>query len=288
MRPRHRLQRALQCGRRRLLQDVRRAAARRARVHDADRTARQRGRDRERGVRGEVRAGARRRRQVHGRRRQRFARTSRSSGSSRTSKYSEVKDSVPPVFYMPWRQDARRASCTSTCAPTRPPERCSRAVRATMKRIDPNLPVEDLKTMPQQVRENVFLDRMISILSAPSRCWRRCSPAIGLYGVLAYSVAQRTREIGVRMALGADAARVRRLVLRQVGVMPLIGGTIGVAARARPRPRRALAALRAGGARPGGRSRSRSSLLALRRVRGGLHPGARGATVDPMKALRYD
>ena len=83
--------------------------------------------------------------------------------------------------------------------------------------------------MPQQVRENVFLDRMISTLAAAFALLATVLAAIGLYGVLAYTVSQRTREIGLRMALGADGARVRGMILKQVGWMTLIGGAVGVA-----------------------------------------------------------
>ena len=81
-------------------------------------------------------------------------------------KYSEVKDSVPPVFYVPWRQDARTGGLYFYVKSSLPPAQMLGTLRATMKRIDPNLPVEELKTMAQQVKENVFLDRMISTLSS--------------------------------------------------------------------------------------------------------------------------
>jgi ABC-type antimicrobial peptide transport system permease subunit len=83
--------------------------------------------------------------------------------------------------------------------------------------------------MAQQVRENTFMDRMISLLSATFAAVATLLTAVGLYGVLAFTVAQRTREFGVRMALGADGARVRRMVLVQVGRMVIIGGIIGIA-----------------------------------------------------------
>jgi len=145
------------------------------------------------------------------------------------AKYSEVKDTVPPLFFIPWRQDARMGSLSFYVRTAISAAPQMQAITALLKRLAPSVPVEDLKTMPQQIRDNIALDRMISILSAVFAALATVLAAVGLYGILAYTVQQRTREIGVRMALGADAARVRALVVRQVGVMSGIGGVIGVA-----------------------------------------------------------
>jgi ABC-type antimicrobial peptide transport system permease subunit len=170
---------------------------------------------------------------------------------------------------------------------TLPPEQMLGTIRGMMKRIDSSLPVEELKTMPQQVKRNVFLDRMISILSSAFALLATLLAGIGLYGVLSYSVAQRTREIGVRMALGADAQRVRGLVMRQVGVMLAIGGVIGIAA--------ALGLGRAARSLLYGLEGHDPSavaiavvMLALVAMVAAFVPARRAALVDPMSALRYD
>jgi predicted permease len=208
-------------------------------------------------------------------------------GLVRNVKYSDVKDSVPPVFYRPWRQDARAGSLYFYTRSSLPPEQMLGTLRATMKRIDPNLPVEQLKTMTQQVKDNVFLDRMISILSSAFALLATLLAGVGLYGVLSYSVTQRTREIGVRMALGADAARVRRLVMRQVAAMLVVGGLIGIAA-ALGLGRAARSVLfQLEGHDPAAMGMA-VVLLACVALAAGFIPARRAALVDPMHALRYD
>ena len=78
------------------------------------------------------------------------------------------------------------------------------------------------------MEESAFEDRIITMLSAAFAGLATLLAAVGLYGVLAYTVAQRTRELGLRMALGADAGRLRAMVLRQVGRMTLVGGAVGL------------------------------------------------------------
>jgi ABC-type antimicrobial peptide transport system permease subunit len=141
--------------------------------------------------------------------------------------------------------------------------------------------------LPQQVRENVYLDRMISTLSAAFAALATLLAAVGLYGVLAYTVAQRTREIGVRMALGADSGRVRSMVLRQVGRMTLIGGVIGiVGALALEKTARSLLfgleghdplVIVVAGA-----------VLATVALAAGYLPARRASRILPMQALRYE
>ena len=150
-------------------------------------------------------------------------------GVARDAKYSEVKRQIPPVFFRPYRQNATIGSISFYVRTAADPAQMASAVTAVVKRLDPNLPVTQLKTLTQQVRDNTFLDHMMTTLSSLFAGLATLLAAVGLYGVLAYTVSQRTREIGLRMALGAAPGSVRAMVLRQVAWMTLIGGVIGLA-----------------------------------------------------------
>ena len=167
------------------------------------------------------------------------------------------------------------------------PTELLRAIPGVIRRHDANLPVENLKTLEQQARENVYLDRMISALSAAFAALATLLAAVGLYGVLAYTVAQRTREIGLRMALGADGHRVRGMILRQVGRMTLIGGAIGMIA-ALGLGRAAQSLLFGMEGQDPLVAVAVTLLLAGVALGAGYIPALRASKVDPMQALRYE
>ena len=208
-------------------------------------------------------------------------------GLVKDAKYSEVKGDIPPLFFTPYRQNSRVGSIHFHIRTTLPTSELMRQVPLVIARLAPSLPVDELKTLPQQVRENVFMDRMISMMSAAFAALATLLAAVGLYGVLAYTVAQRTREIGVRMALGANGSAVRGMVLRQVGMLTLVGGILGIAG--------ALAIGRGAKSLLFGLEGHDPVVFALSAVvlglvalAAGYIPALRASRVHPMQALRYE
>jgi putative ABC transport system permease protein len=208
-------------------------------------------------------------------------------GLVQNAKYSEVKDEIPPLFFFPYRRSGSIGFINFYVRTSQEPEASFAAIRKTVANLDSNLPIEDLKTMPQQVRDNVFLDRFISTLSAAFAILATLLAAVGLYGVLAYTVAQRTREIGLRMALGAAPSRVRIMLLKQVGLMTLVGGGIGLVA-AWYLGRLAESQLYQLQGRDPLTLATSAVVLSIVAFAAGFIPAHRASQVDPMWALRYE
>ena len=141
--------------------------------------------------------------------------------------------------------------------------------------------------MPQQVQQNVFLDRFITLLSAAFAALATLLAAIGLYGVLAYTVAQRTREIGLRMALGAEPSRVRGMVLKQVAIMTVVGGAIGLGGAVWLGKLAESLLFEMKGHDPLVLVSS-AIVLSIVSLAAGFIPAHRASRVEPMRALRYE
>jgi ABC-type antimicrobial peptide transport system permease subunit len=203
------------------------------------------------------------------------------------AKYSEVKEDVPPQVFLARYQDEELGFANFYVRGNLGPEDMLASMSHVVEKLDRNLPVNGLATLPDVIADNTFLDRMIGMLSGGFALLATLLAATGLYGVLAYSVAQRTRELGVRQALGATPGRLRAMVLSQVGWMGLIGGVVGLAF--------AVLLGRAAEAVLFGLSGYEPAVLAAAVlvlgavvVAAGYLPARHASNVDPLVALRYE
>ncbi|MGC1780937.1 MAG: ABC transporter permease [Acidobacteriaceae bacterium] len=168
-----------------------------------------------------------------------------------------------------------------------PPTAAMSGIRGAVRNVDPNLAIEYLQTMEEQLDQATQTEQMISILALCFGGLATLLAALGLYGMLAYATAQRTQEIGIRMALGADRGSVLRMVLREVLVLAVWG--IGLALPT------ALLLARPVETQLYGMSSedpftyvAAAVILALVASIAGLIPARRAANVDPMEALRAE
>jgi predicted permease len=203
------------------------------------------------------------------------------------SRYANVKDEAPAMYYRPNRQNDNLSFMTFYARTATSPQSVMAGIRDMVARLDADLPVENLAALPAVVRQNIFLDRFVGVLSTAFAALATLLAAIGLYGVLAYSIAQRTRELGLRMALGAAPGRVWGSVLGRVGVMTLAGAAVGVAA-AVVIGRFAESVLYQLSARDPLVMVAAVVLLAAVALGAGFVPARRAARINPNEALRYE
>jgi predicted permease len=208
-------------------------------------------------------------------------------GVVRDGKAGTLREKPLRFVYMPYAQEPSVGGLTFYVRSRVEPASFAARLRAAVRRVDPTLPVTDLKTMDAQIGESLFVERMVAALSAAFGLLATVLAAVGLYSVMSYAVAMRTREIGLRVALGADGRSVLLLVLREVAVLSAVGIAIGLAGgyglgrivesqlfglTAADPLTFALATL----------ALVTTALLA------GLVPALRAVRVDPMTALRYE
>jgi predicted permease len=206
-------------------------------------------------------------------------------GLVRDAKYNQVRSDVRPVFFLPYRQSETLSVMTVYLKTAGAERAVIDQVRPVVASLDSNLPVINLRTMTQQVAANTAQDRLSTVLSTSFATIATLLAAIGLYGVLAFTVSQRTREFGLRMALGAAPGNVRGLVLKHVMWMTLIGGTIGLGTAIYVGRLASAQLFQLTSYDPVVLSSS-ALLLAIVAMAAGFVPALRASRVDPMKALR--
>jgi predicted permease len=201
--------------------------------------------------------------------------------------YSNLREPAVPVYYSAAAQARQQRNMNVYVRTAADPLQMASAVRGAVASIDPNLPLVNLRTMQAQIDANMANERLLSMLTGAFAGLATLLAAVGLYGVLAFNVARRTREIGIRMALGAGVAQVRRLVVGEVLLIIGMGTAIGL-----------TAAWFAGtlvqsvlfGTQPADPwvFASAAGVLGLIALAAAYVPVRRATGVDPMIALRYE
>ena len=161
------------------------------------------------------------------RRRRRENRHQRLSASSKMQSIPGVREEIRRTVFSPYLQETDPGGMAFYIRTWQTPESAEATIRSAMQALDSKLVLDTFRTMDEQIDDNLTAERVVAFLAASFGVLAALMAAIGLYGVLAYSTAQRTSEIGIRMALGASRASVIRVVL--VEVLWLTGIAIAVA-----------------------------------------------------------
>jgi predicted permease len=149
-------------------------------------------------------------------------------GLCKDAKYTSQRDDIPPTIYGSYRQERPLPDATFEVRTTGDPAAAIASVRSVMREIDPNLPILSVKTQVEQADEALRMERLFAKLVTLFALVAQQLAAIGLFGVLAYMVSQRTHEIGIRMALGASRANVLKMIVQQGMVLVVLGVALGL------------------------------------------------------------
>ena len=208
-------------------------------------------------------------------------------GVVKDAKYDDLHNEGVRQVYFPFQQSGSLADMTVHVRTEAAPSLVMPALRAEMAQIDPNLALRDLTTMQDQLSRSLFGERILASLSAAFGAMATILACVGLYGVTAFSVARRSREIGIRMALGANRRRILNMVLKEVGWMCLIGvglglpaaGAIALLIQSQLYGLTATDPLTLAGS---------AALLVLVSFAAAYLPARRAASVEPNEVLRYE
>jgi len=147
-------------------------------------------------------------------------------GIAGNTKYNSLRSAIEPTTYLPQVSNSAHFELRTAADPTA----LIPVVREVVSRVDNNLPLFNVRTQTEQIEQMLFLDRLMSEISSAFALLALVLACIGLYGLLSYEVARRTRELGIRMALGAQRRDLLRLVVGKGILLVLIGAAIGIAA----------------------------------------------------------
>jgi predicted permease len=203
------------------------------------------------------------------------------------AKYTDVRDDIQGQVFYPYLEGRSPGGFTVYVRTTHEPEAMFGAIRQEMQRIDPNLPVYATRTLERQVAQSLRNERLVATMSSAFGVLATLLAVVGLYGVMAYTVGRRTREIGIRMALGARSHDIGWLVTREVLLIVAAGIAAGLPAAwwlgryvaAQLYGVKATDPLAIGAAIAG---------LTIVALLAGLIPSRRAASVQPTVALRYE
>ena len=206
-------------------------------------------------------------------------------GVVKDAKYNSIRDEAPPTMYVPYKQQPLLGNMTFELRTAGDPAAAVAAVRDVLRRIDPNLPILKVSTQTEQIEQRFAQEKVFAQAYALFGGLAVLLASIGLFGLMSYSVARRTNEIGIRMALGANREDVVGMVMRESLLLVALGVVIGTAAALGAGRFVASLLFNLAATDPTTIAASAVVMIAVSLLAGYL-PARTASRVDPMVALR--